>query len=124
MNWATFSLFLAIASIIIGFISSASGNFVVSGIATAIAIAGTFLQYYLSKPFVLNFRESDWTPVNEEFFISIPAHHHKRRHEIVSTVYLVDAGLSQVVSCDEIEKQDGSFVISASKPFTGRLVLK
>ena len=124
MNTVTFSLILTITGAVIGFISSVSGNFVIGGIATVCAVVGAFLQYYVSKPFILNFQESDWTPLNDQFILSIPAHRHKRRHEIVSTVYLVNGGLSEVVMCDEVEKQDGSFIVGANKPFTGRLVLK
>jgi hypothetical protein len=40
---------------------------------------------------------------------------------------MVNGGISEPVMCGEMEKQDGSFVISIDKPcepFTGRLVLK
>jgi len=30
----------------------------------------------------------------------------------------------EVVECDEVEQNDGSFTIRASRPFNGRLVLK
>ncbi len=124
MNVATFSLLLTIAGAIVGLISSLSGNRIIAVIATVIAVVGALLQYYISKPFILNFQESDWTQVNNGFILSIPARHHMRRYEIVSKVYQVKDGVSQVVMCGQEEQPDGSFVISTNVKFNGRLVLK
>ena len=87
-------------------------------------MGGAFLQHHVSKPFVLNFSENDWTPSDDGFILSVPAQHHMRRQEIISTVYQITDGVSEVVMCDEQERQDGSFVISAGGRFNGRLVLK
>lgn len=124
MTRPDFSLILTIAGIIVGFVSSLLGNLLLGAIATAIAIIGASLQYYASKPFVLEFNESNWAQVDDEYIITVPARQHKRQRDITSTVYIVKSGAYEVVGCDEKSNSDGSFAIAALLPFTGRLVLK
>lgn len=94
-------------------------------IGTFLAIIGVVLQYVIGKPFIKYFTEDDWIKSSDdEYLLSIPAWRHLRGQGISPTVYQSSDEAHEVVHCGEVEAKDGSFRISVSKPFRGRLVLK
>gem|GEM_PF-7132421 len=82
------------------------------------------MQYFIGKPFIKEFGESDWKKTDQGYLVSVSSRRHLRGHGISSTVSEFVDGSYEAVMCDEVEQEDGSFLIRASKPFRGRLVLK
>ena len=118
------SLALTIIGAILALIGALIGNIVVGVIGTFLTILGAVFQYLIGKPFIKNFTEDDWAGSRDEYSLSISARRHWRGHGVSATVYQSSDESYEVVECDEVEQRDGSFLIRASKPFRGRLVLR
>ena len=75
------------------------------------------------KPFVFDFLIGDWVRDGAEFKFSVSSSVHHRGPGLSATVYLNNGSKLEAVVCDEVIEEDLTFVIRASRPFQGRLVL-
>ena len=117
-------LILTICGAIIAFVAALlSGNLWLGGLALLITIIGSVWQYILSKPFIKDFTEADWTPSSEGYLLSVPATKHLRGQSVSPTVYGKNSSGYEVVFCDEVMEAN-RFFIRANKPFVGKIVLK
>lgn len=88
------------------------------------SITGAVFQYFIGKPFIKHFTEDDWIKSSDEYLLSVPVKRHRRGRGISAKVYQSSDGSYEVVHGGEEEAKDGSFSITVTKPFRGRLVLK
>ncbi len=118
------SLTLTIIGGLVGLAGGLTGNVLVTVAGAVVAVVSSVFQYLVSKPFIREFTKSDWKETDQGYQVLIPSRRHLRGRGISSTVSQFVNGSYEVVECDEVEQEDGSFIIRASKPFEGRLVLK
>ena len=117
-------LILTIVGAIVGLIASLMGNITLGIVSTLLVVIGALWQYYAAQPFVRTFSENDWQNAAGDYALCIPASRHRKGKGASARVYQLANGSYEVVECDEVEQNDGSFAIRASRPFDGRLVLK
>ena len=119
-----FSLALTIVGAVIGLVGGLANSAALVIAGTVLAIIGAVCQYVAGQPFIKNFSERDWLPSGNEYLLSTPASRHRKGRGASPTIYQQVNGSYETVICDEVENSDGSFILRASKPFDGRLVLK
>jgi hypothetical protein len=120
----TVSLVLTIVGAVIGLVGGLTNNAALAIAGTVLAIVGGVCQYVAGKPFVRNFSETDWQHTGDDYQLAIPASLHRRGRGASPKVYQSTNGSYETVICDEVEYNDGSFCLRATRPFKGRLVLK
>ncbi len=118
------SLTLVIIGVAIGIAGALYGNLALTIVSSIVAVGGAILQFLISRPFVRDFDVNDWRQSTEDFVITVPAWRHLRGHVPAAMIYLKTEESYEVVICDESVESNGSFIIRASQPFQGRIVLK
>ena len=95
------------------------GGIVLSGVAI-------FQQARQARPYTYDFTESVWTPTDDGVVLEIPKSKHKKgRTPASTTVYQpTDPGGYQEVMCGVHTTPSGTVRITASKRFSGRVVIK
>ena len=97
---------------------------VLTYIASGAAIIGAIMQYLTATPFVRDFLETDWIQTGSDYQLSVAASSHGRGRGASPKVYTYDGVNYEAVMCGEAEDARGNSLITATKPFRGRIVLR
>jgi hypothetical protein len=91
-----------------------------------ISVVAIVRQYRETRSFTYDFSESTWNPSGDEYVLEIPKSKHKKGRTPASiTVYQpTESGGYQEVMCGVHATPSGTVRITATKPFSGRVVIK
>ena len=99
-------------------------------VATGVSAVAAIMQYRESRPFVYKFSESDWeerpsqTVSGPEFVLEVPeSDHTKGKHTVTNVFLATESGFAEV-GCGQDVTSSGNVLITATSPFTGKVIIK
>jgi hypothetical protein len=93
-------------------------------VATILSIIGAWLQYQESKPYEHHFSENSWEPIEDGYAIHISVRRHRKGRATTTTVFQKTGTGYEEVICGIKSTSAGGVVVEATKPFTGKLVVR
>ncbi len=91
--------------------------------AGVLALAGAYAQYRETLPFEWCFPSDAWKGAGSDFHLVVPRHRHGKRGP-TATVFLGEPPKFEQIMCDVSTTCEGEVILGASKPFSGKLVVK
>ncbi len=117
------ALVVTVISILIAFAASVANIQWLAVLAVLCAIAAAYWQYKDGQPFEFQFDENAWQRNGSMFELSVPKRRHGKTRPTI-TIFEATPEAFQEVSCDTTTDESGHIVVSASKPFSGSLIVK